>query len=280
MSKTFAETLQILSSLGGKARISLEKSATVRIGANGGEGYLAVYSKNAKQSDLDGAPSFVMEGETARLWVGTKGLSGEIFMFPMEFNQGDPKRATIHLNAQRAELSMGGGGKAGHIRLFPSAGTRTKAKTASIHLDGNAGDIILKNGDTAEDFDVDESNLVDPGTVVVIGDDTKLRRCSQSYDKRVAGVIAGAGECKPGIILGRNDSEQKRLPLALMGRVFCKADAEFDPIDLGDLLTTSPTPGHAMKAGDPLSAFGAIIGKALSPLRTGQGLVQVLVALQ
>lgn len=51
-------------------------------------------------------------------------------------------------------------------------------------------------------------------------------------------------------------------------------------IAVGDLLTTSPTPGYAMKATDPLQAFGAIIGKALRPLREGQTLLPILVALQ
>ncbi len=52
------------------------------------------------------------------------------------------------------------------------------------------------------------------------------------------------------------------------------------PIEIGDLLTTSATPGHAMKATDPHKAFGAVIGKALRPLDRGQGLIPVLIALQ
>jgi hypothetical protein len=49
---------------------------------------------------------------------------------------------------------------------------------------------------------------------------------------------------------------------------------------VGDLLTTSPTPGYAMKADDPFKAFGAVIGKALRPLKEAQGLVPILIALQ
>ena len=69
------------------------------------------------------------------------------------------------------------------------------------------------------------------------------------------------------------------MPLALTGKVYCKADASFAPIAVGDLLTTSPTPGHAMKAHEPGRAFGAILGKALRPLPEGQGLIPVLVTL-
>jgi hypothetical protein len=65
-----------------------------------------------------------------------------------------------------------------------------------------------------------------------------------------------------------------------MGKVYCKVDAELSPLEVGDLLTTSATPGHAMKATDPLNAFGAVIGKALRPLKTGKGLIPILIALQ
>ncbi len=65
-----------------------------------------------------------------------------------------------------------------------------------------------------------------------------------------------------------------------MGRVYCKADAQHSPIAVGDLLTTSSTRGHAMKAEDPLKAFGSVIGKALRPLQGGQALIPILIALQ
>lgn len=70
------------------------------------------------------------------------------------------------------------------------------------------------------------------------------------------------------------------MPVALLGKVYCKADAQLSPIEVGDLLTTSPTPGHAMKAENPLAAFGSVIGKALAPLKGGQGLIPILIALQ
>jgi hypothetical protein len=280
MAKTFSEAVHILDGDGSKIRISLENNAIIRVGANGAKGYLAVYSSGADSSDLEGAPSIVIDGGTASLWIGTRNIAGEILMFPNEVDQSDPKRASIQLDGQNAALRMGGGGKAGHIFLVPSQGDAAKVKAASIHLDGEAGDIILQNGDAAEDFDVEESDLVEPGTVVVISENTKLHECRKGYDKRVAGVVAGAVEAKPGIILGRQASAQKRLPVALMGRVFCKADAQFGAIEVGDLLTTSPTAGHAMKATDPQSSFGAVLGKALGFLEHGRGFVPILVSLQ
>jgi hypothetical protein len=99
-------------------------------------------------------------------------------------------------------------------------------------------------------------------------------------DKRVAGVISGGGDYKPGIVLDKQKSEGNRQPIALLGKVYCKVDAQYGAIEVGDLLTTSPTPGHAMKADDPLKAFGAVIGKALHPLEGGQSLIPILIALQ
>jgi hypothetical protein len=46
------------------------------------------------------------------------------------------------------------------------------------------------------------------------------------------------------------------------------------------VLTTSSTPGHAMRVHNQLKAFGTVIGKALRPLKEGQGLIPILIALQ
>ena len=69
-------------------------------------------------------------------------------------------------------------------------------------------------------------------------------------------------------------------PVALTGRVYCKVDASFGAIRPGDLITTSDTPGHGMRVGDHDQAQGAIIGKAMTRLDEGTGLVLVLVSLQ
>lgn len=142
------------------------------------------------------------------------------------------------------------------------------------------GDIRLTNADCAEDFDVSGVVKLDPGTVMVLGNKGALSESQQAYDKRVAGVISGAGDYKPGIVLDKRQTPGNRQPIALLGKVFCKVDAQFGAIEVGDLLTTSPTPGHAMKTSDPFKAFGAVIGKALRPLKEGQGLIPILIALQ
>jgi hypothetical protein len=60
----------------------------------------------------------------------------------------------------------------------------------------------------------------------------------------------------------------------------CKVDADIAPIEVGDLLTTSTTKGHAQKVLDSSKALGTIVGKALAPLAQGKGKIPVLVMLQ
>lgn len=165
------------------------------------------------------------------------------------------------------------------IVLDPEQADIVAGGNATIHLDGNRGDITLRNADCAEEFDA-AGDEVDPGTVVVL-DDGRLQQSSAAYDKRVAGIVSGAGEFKPALVLDRRPSVSPRTPVALMEKAYCKVDASFSAVEVGDLLTTSPTPGQAMKADDPLlRAFGAVIGKALRPLKQGAGMIPVLVALQ
>jgi hypothetical protein len=59
-----------------------------------------------------------------------------------------------------------------------------------------------------------------------------------------------------------------------------KVDASFGAIHAGDLLTTSPNPGYAMKVTDKAQASGAVIGKALGDLESGTGTVPVMVTLK
>jgi len=156
-------------------------------------------------------------------------------------------------------------------------------RKSTIDCGGNIhvhGDITLRGADYAEDFDVADSALAEPGTVMVLDDYGGVRVSDAPYDRRVAGVVSGAGGYQPAVILDSQPGASGRRPLALMGKVFCKADASLGAIGVGDMLTTSSTPGHAMKAGDAALAFGAVIGKALRPLASGRGLVPILVALQ
>ena len=73
----------------------------------------------------------------------------------------------------------------------------------------------------------------------------------------VAGVVSGANGIQPGIRLGQDGTLNGDILVAMTGRVYVKASAENGPIQPGDLLTTSATPGHAMRATDRADSFGS-----------------------
>ena len=141
--------------------------------------------------------------------------------------------------------------------------------------------LTIRGADVAEPFDIAEQNLP-KGTVVVI-DDTRhggLKRSTMQYDTCVAGIVSGANGIDSGIILSQPGVNEGGQNVAISGRVYVQADATNDPIKPGDLLTTSDIPGHAMKVSDHAKAQGAVIGKAMSSLKGGTGMVLVLVTLQ
>ena len=152
-----------------------------------------------------------------------------------------------------------------------------------LHVNGNVrvtGDIALENADCAEEFAVSDIEPVEPGTVMILDEEGSIRPSTNAYDKKVAGVVSGAGSFKPAMVLNKKDTGGNRLPIALIGKVLCKVDADCASIETGDLLTTSPTLGHAMKALDPLKAFGTVIGKAIGRIKEGRGMIPILVTLQ
>ena len=141
------------------------------------------------------------------------------------------------------------------------------------------GDIQLPDKDIAERFEVESTSACIPGTVMVIGESGALVPCYRRYDKRAIGVVAGAGTLRTAITLGASDDATPKASIALVGTAFCRVDADLAPIEAGDLVTTSETVGHGMRATDMASSFGAIIGKALAPLSRGRGLVPIRLAM-
>lgn len=216
---------------------------------------------------LDGEVATTGGPPEARVVVGRKGHPGKIvvrdFLGYDVFRLESPFGAHLFVGATQ--------GLAGSIHVIGGKGKET------ILLDGASGDIKLSGADCAEMFDVSATCPIDAGTVLVMDGAETLGPCHRAYDRRVAGVVSGAGGRRPGLIL--NGLQADGAAVALVGRVYCKVDATNDPIDVGDLLTTSPTIGHAMKASDASRTAGTVLGKAMSPLASGTGLIPVLVAL-
>ncbi len=206
--------------------------------------------------------------------VGVKGSSAVFDAVVGETN------STVNADVTGRNLTTGAGGGCG---IYGVGGQYAGKFDGNVQVNGTlfaTTDIVL-GSDCAEDFDITPNAVVEPGTVMVLSDNGALRASHDPYDKRVAGVISGAGDYQPGMILGRSGSPLDRMPLGLVGKVYCKVDTKNAPIEIGDLLTTSDTPGHAMKAEDHTRAFGAVIGKALRNVSAGEkDLIPILIALQ
>ncbi len=176
----------------------------------------------------------------------------------------------------------------GGIRISEDGmvGIGTSTPTQKLDVAGIAQCQILKiigGSDMAEPFDVKETDAAKAGMVLSIDPENpgKLKISQKAYDRCVAGIISGAGGVEPGMLMTQSGSvADGDYPVALTGRVYCLADASYGKIHPGDLLTTSNTPGHAMKVTDYNKAQGAVLGKAMTTLDQGQDLVLVLVTLQ
>ncbi len=179
-----------------------------------------------------------------------------------------------------AEVGSAGGGYldlrngSGAVAIVLNADTG-RMTTPILEITGGA--------DLSEQFDINTPKP-EPGMIVSIDprNPGELVLCTEAYDQRVAGIISGAGGVKPGMLMGQRGSvADGRHPVALSGRVYGWMDADAGgAIQPGDLLTTSARPGHGMKVGHSTRAQGAIIGKAMTALDRGTGLVLVLVTLQ
>ncbi len=177
----------------------------------------------------------------------------------------------------KATQGIGGVFSGGNLALWAQG----RARVGILEITGGS--------DFSENFDVVNSEErpdddAKPGMVVCIDARTpgKLILSSKSYDRTVAGIISGAGGVAVGMTMGQEGTlADGRHPVALTGRVYAFCDASADAIQPGDLLTTSNTPGHAMKSVDRELSHGSVIGKAMTSLVRGErGLVLVLVNLQ
>lgn len=176
------------------------------------------------------------------------------------------------------------GGEVGEFRIKNSGAQEVVKVTedGKFTLSSNGAPVVEMGAglDYAEGFDVVGEDAIGPGTVLVIDPDHpgKLAISHQAYDRKVAGIVAGARNLGSGVRLGAGRFDHD---VALAGRVYCNVDATHAAVQPGDLLTTSATPGHAMVVTDPARAQGAILGKAMERLEKGKkGQILVLATLQ
>lgn len=264
------------------------------IGQSTGDGFSGVFGESTTGPGVSGS-------STSSVGVDAKTQTGPAALRAIHAGDGPGVLGACHGNGFAGVVGESATGPGVSGSSTSSVGIDAKTQTGpaavrAIHAGGGLaglfegqvrvtqnllvdGDVQLTGADLAEEFGLVGSSAAEPGSVVVLAGHDRVRVSDEPYDRRVAGIVSGAGGYRPGIVLDRQP-EANRCALALTGKVWCKVDADCSPVGVGDMLTTSPTPGHAMRATDPVRAFGAVVGKSLGSLESGRGLVPVLVALQ
>ena len=288
-------------STNGSTRVSLDGETPTggNVAVYEQDGTLTTLIHNVSDSGVVSVRNSV-GAETVYLWgeqtdgtgdgqIGLKKASGTETI-TMQAGEGTGGAQILMRNAagaQTVQLDSDAGG-AGFLALYTTNGTAPIILDADASGDGRITTQVLQitgGSDLSENFDinVDKDTLL-PGMIVSIDPKNvgELVLCHQAFDKKVAGIVSGAGGVKTGMLMGQAGTKADgKHPVALTGRVYCWVDADAGgPVEAGDLITTSNTPGHGMRVGESTRASGAIIGKAMSPLEKGKGLVLVLVSLQ
>ncbi len=244
-----------------------------------------------------GVPGTIpVPGATAQIQVsitpgGEVGIGTQTPSAPLEIDRGGYAQINLNSTTGRNWALMSTGANVSNASNFQIYDLTAKTSRMQIDATGLVSVDVLRitgGSDLAEPFRV-TGPRVEPGWVMVIDDvhAGELRPSTSEYDRKVAGVVSGAGGIHAALTLtqaaetgGREAGSERMRNVALSGRVYVMADATEAPIEPGDLLTTSNTPGHCMKAVDHGRAEGAILGKAMSPLKGGKGLVLALVTLE
>ena len=169
----------------------------------------------------------------------------------------------------------------GNLKLTAGSGASITFPDATVQ--STAWNGTLPGGDYAESIDVQgDRTTYEPGDVIVIDPTApgKFIKSEKAYSKLVAGVFS----TKPGLVGRRTTAarpdKEAEVPMAMMGIVPTKVSSENGAIEPGDLLVSASTPGYAMRGTDSARLTGAVIGKALAPLQSGSGVIEVLISLQ
>lgn len=254
--------------------IALHNSSGVRTMRMNGDGGHLICGDEGQNGRIDvkntsGVNTITMWGEHGNMVLGAEGADGDL---TLKSSNGED---AIVMNGSGAEIIVGGVGTNGDIIM------RNNLNEDTIHITGSDGDIRFLNADFAEEFTIqaDAIAVTPPGTVMALDAAGLLVPSAEDYNTRVVGVIAGAGQYKPAIVLD-NQGGNDRKAVAMVGKAMVQVSAHNGAVKVGDLLTSSNVPGVAMKVTDRALALGAVIGKALAPHEDGTALVPVLVNLQ
>lgn len=226
-------------------------------------------------------------GGSATGGSGTTSLGGAVAI------QGGLATAAGAINVIGAVNLQASGGNVGIGTASPDAkldvngnvkigGAGANLTFADSTVQSTAWTGVLSGGDYAESVDVTgERATFEPGDLLVIDphEHGHFQKSSTPYSVLIGGVYA----TKPGVTgrrQPRSKSQDEEVPMAMVGIVSTKVSTENGPIHDGDLLVSSSTPGYAMKGTDRDKLTGAILGKALGTLESGNGVIEVLISLQ
>jgi hypothetical protein len=185
---------------------------------------------------------------------------------------------------------------ASHVITVRTGGSTTRESSESYYLWSRSGDPsaaafrvdrlggVLGDGAfygssfSAGSADVAEwvpvSGAVEAGTVLEL--DTVAPGSYRATRGSCSGLVAGVVSSQPGMILGGPPSAEGMALVALTGIVPVKVTNEGGPIQPGDLLVSSSTPGYAMRWPGPDPCPCALVGKALEPMADERGVISVL----
>jgi hypothetical protein len=242
-----------ISSLPTSGNILQVASTTLEFYTPGNFKFLTSVGTSSATSTFYGTSDFSQTGatlQTKTLTTGASGTAGTItgqWQFAassqLDVSLVTLKVATISTGADATGCTMQG----------------TYTLTGSSKLQATYADI-------AEYYEGDQE--YEPGTVLVFGGDKEVTTTDAMNDTRSAGVVT----TNPAYTMNEGQTGI-RVCIALAGRVPCKVVGR---VKKGDMLTTSSTPGYAVKATDP--KLGSIIGKALEDKDNGEaGIIQVAV---
>jgi len=186
-----------------------------------------------------------------------------------------PSYISINTNEDESSSGTGGVTNGGNFWFGGEVSGGTNGTTVDIQFSSsNGAGTILTNSyleayrvvgaDYAETYYNNTGKPIVPGQVVALTGSgvSQISLTNQAYDKNVIGVVS----TRPGEVIGAQDGVGVPVIVGLAGRVPVKVDNQNGPIEPGDYLVPSSTPGVAMKATKP----GMSIGQALTGY-TGQG---------
>jgi hypothetical protein len=178
-----------------------------------------------------------------------------------------------------------GGGDIFIAQTSPSVHVARIDSTGKGFFDGGTQN---SGADYAESVPASDASSLAPGDVLAI--DPRNANQVTLAGSPDSGLVAGVYSTKPSVLAvgdrGVDASLSGTAPVAMLGIVPTKVSAENGAIRPGDLLTTAGTPGYAMKArpvvvgGVAIYPTGTILGKALAPLATGRGTIEVLLMMR